>query len=155
MVKKDYIKWIRSKVGHDEIILNFAGAVIENDKGEILLQKRGDNGGWGLFGGAMELGESAEETAIREVQEESGYMIEVDRLVGIYTKYDCEYGNGDKAQTIVVLFSCKILGNSDDYDNSETVEMKFFARNNLPKLFNQQHTDGLNDYLAGNYGSYR
>lgn len=36
----DYIKWIRSKVGNDIIILNFSGACITNENGELLLQKR-------------------------------------------------------------------------------------------------------------------
>jgi hypothetical protein len=35
----DYIKWIRGKVGYDTIILNFAGAIITNDKGEVLQKK--------------------------------------------------------------------------------------------------------------------
>jgi isopentenyldiphosphate isomerase len=36
----DYIEWIRGKVGHDQIFLNFSGACITNDEGKILLQKR-------------------------------------------------------------------------------------------------------------------
>ncbi len=41
----NYIKDIRKKVGHDYIILNFAGGCVFNEEGEILLQKRGDNEG--------------------------------------------------------------------------------------------------------------
>ncbi|CAM3718823.1 NUDIX domain-containing protein [Marinicrinis lubricantis] len=67
----DYISWIRSRVGHNRIFLNFAGAIIANEAGEVLLQRRRDKGAWGFPGGAMELGESAEETAIREVLEVS------------------------------------------------------------------------------------
>lgn len=57
---KDYIRYIREKVGHDLIFLNFAGGIIYNEQNEILLQKRGDRNEWGLPGGAMELGESLE-----------------------------------------------------------------------------------------------
>ena len=42
MEKKDYIKWIRSKVGHERIILSFAGGCVFNDKGEVLLGRRAD-----------------------------------------------------------------------------------------------------------------
>lgn len=56
----DYIKWIRNKVGKDMIILNFSGAIIENEAQEILLQRRRDRNAWGFPGGAMELGESAQ-----------------------------------------------------------------------------------------------
>lgn len=91
----DYRKWIRSKVGHETIILNFLGACISNEKGEVLLQKRSvDEDLWGLLGGAIEIGESIEEAAIREVKEETGLDIVVDNLIGVYSKYFTEYKNG-------------------------------------------------------------
>lgn len=68
----DYIRKLRTKVGHDYVILNFSGGCVFNEVGEVLLQKRGDNGAWGFLGGAMEIGESAEETAIREIRKRLG-----------------------------------------------------------------------------------
>ncbi|WP_319021864.1 NUDIX hydrolase [Marinilactibacillus psychrotolerans] len=56
---KDYIKWLRTKVGHEKILLNFVGGILVNKQQEIFLQKRGDKKTWGLLGGAMKLGESA------------------------------------------------------------------------------------------------
>lgn len=47
----DYVKYIREKVGHSEIILNYAGCIVLNGAGEILLQKRRDCGEWGFLGG--------------------------------------------------------------------------------------------------------
>ncbi|MFE6014568.1 NTP pyrophosphohydrolase, partial [Bacillus thuringiensis] len=41
-INKDYIRYIRGKVGHDLIFLNFAGGIVYNERNEILLQKRGD-----------------------------------------------------------------------------------------------------------------
>ena len=35
MVQKDYIRWLREKVGHDLVFLNFAGGCIRNERGEI------------------------------------------------------------------------------------------------------------------------
>ena len=57
---KDYIKELRQKVGHDPVILAFASGVLVNSNNEILLQKRSDFNCWGLLGGALEFGESAE-----------------------------------------------------------------------------------------------
>ena len=37
----DYIKWIRSKVGHEKVILVFAGGCLFDDAGRVLLQRRG------------------------------------------------------------------------------------------------------------------
>jgi 8-oxo-dGTP pyrophosphatase MutT (NUDIX family) len=61
---QNYIRYIREKVGNDLIFLNFFEGIIYNEKNEVLLQKRGDRNAWGFPGGAMELGESAEETVI-------------------------------------------------------------------------------------------
>lgn len=58
----NYIKDIRSLVGNQNIILNFAGGVLVNNKNEILLQRRSDSKLWGLPGGAMELGETGQKT---------------------------------------------------------------------------------------------
>lgn len=68
----NYINWIRSKVGHEKVILVFAGGCLFDEDGKVLLQKRGDSGKWGFPGDAIELGETPEEAAIRELREECG-----------------------------------------------------------------------------------
>ena len=57
-------------------------AVILNERRELLLQRRSDNGQWGLPGGSVEIGESVTEAIQREVEEETGLRVEVVRLVG-------------------------------------------------------------------------
>lgn len=59
--------------------------VVENDKGEILLIHRTDNDNWALPGGAIDLGESVTQAAIRETEEETGIDCEVTGLIGIYS----------------------------------------------------------------------
>ena len=54
--------------------------------------------------------ENLAETAIREIKEETGYDVEINELVGVYTKYFQTYPNGDKAQSIVIVFTCSIAG---------------------------------------------
>ena len=83
----EYWKELRKKVGHDKIMLNCAGAAIFNSEGQVLLQKRKAGELWGFPGGVMELGESFEETIIREVMEETGLQVEVKQLIGVYSKY--------------------------------------------------------------------
>ena len=83
--KKNYIQWIRSKVGHEKIILVFAGGYILNEKSEVLLQRRGDTNMWGFPGGAIELGETPEMAVIREVKEETGLCLTSYKMRGIVT----------------------------------------------------------------------
>lgn len=153
--KRDYIHFIREKVGSELIFLNFAGGIICNEEGEVLLQKRGDRNAWGFPGGAMELGESAEETAIREIYEETGIKVTVEHLIGVYTKYFDEYPNGDQAQTIVVVFQCKPVGGSLKADGKETLELKYFPVDEFPPLFVKQHEDAWEDWLTNKKGCFR
>ncbi len=151
----DYIKFIRSKVGHDEIILNFAGGVVINDRGQILLHQRPDTNLWSLPGGAIELGESAQEAAIREIKEETGLEAKVDALLGVYTKYFSHLANNDKFQSIGITFCCSIIGGELIKKSTESSDVRFFEPDSLPSLAFQQHQDAISDYLAGKRGTYR
>lgn len=142
---QNYIKWIRSKVGHDKIILIFAGGCIFNEKREVLLQKRGDSNKWGFPGGAIELGETPQMAAIRETKEETGLDVEVVRLIGIYTDCNMEYPNGDKAQSICIAFELHRTGGELACDKDETLELKYFSLDDIPELFCRQHEELLHD----------
>ncbi|WP_436878026.1 NUDIX domain-containing protein [Mammaliicoccus sciuri] len=72
----DYISSLRDKVGHAPVILVGALVLIFNKDKQLLLQLRSDNESWGLPGGTMELGESFEEAATREVYEETNLEIQ-------------------------------------------------------------------------------
>lgn len=145
---QDYIKWVRSKVGHEKIILVFAGGCIFNEKGEVLLQRRYDSNKWGFPGGAIELGETPQMAAIREVKEETGLDVEVNNLIGIYTDCSMEYPNGDKAQSILIAYYLNVLGGKMFCDQEETLELKYFSLDNMPELFCKQHEDILCDIKA-------
>lgn len=151
----DYIRWIRERAGHERIFLNFAAAIVTDEQGRVLLQQRGDVDGWGFPGGGMELGESAEETVIREVREETGLEVRVEQLIGVYTKYLDSYPNGDQAQTIGIFFVCSVIGGTLRADGDETLDLRYFAPAEAPPLFNQQARDALADWLAGRSGAYR
>ena len=145
MENKDYIKWIRGKVGHEKIIIVYAGGCIFNKNGEVLLQKRADCNKWGFPGGAIELGETPEMAAIREVKEETGLDVEVDNLIGIYTDSDVICANGDKVHSICIGYEMSIVGGELICDENETLELKFFSLNDMPELFCKQHEELLRD----------
>ena len=148
----DYISWLRSKVGHEKVILVFAGGCLFNDEGKVLLQKRGDSGKWGFPGGAIELGEKPEETAVRELKEETGLDVEVESLIGIYTDSDIKYPSGDEAHSICIVYKLKAIGGELKCDNLETIGLKYFAIDELPEMFCKQHEDLKNDLIEKEQG---
>lgn len=152
---KGYITQLREKIGHQKMILNFAVGIIFNSKGEILLQKRGDSLKWGLPGGAVELDESFDEAAQREVFEETGLRIKVEKILGIYSgkKYQETRKNGDECQPVVVAFYTKFIGGKLKLtDNDETLDLDYFSEKELPNIHNKQHEDMITDAFIGASG---
>lgn len=146
----DYISFIRSKVGHDKIFLNFGSIVIYNEYNEILLQHRADTGNWGLPGGAMELGETIIEAAIREVGEETNIKFNAEELqfLGIYSAWDTVYTNGDKAQSIAYVFHAQYQGQAFYAADDESLELRFFGSEQLPKIFCEQNEVIIADFYT-------
>jgi 8-oxo-dGTP pyrophosphatase MutT (NUDIX family) len=81
----NYMRMLRQYVGTDPIILQGAAVILLNKKGEILLQKRADDGLWGIPGAGMELGDSFEETAMKEVKEETGLTLKSTKLFSLFS----------------------------------------------------------------------
>lgn len=155
----DYVSWLRAQVGHAPIQLNFAAGCVVTGEG-VLLQRRGDDGAWGFPGGAIELGESAGEAAVREVAEETGLRVAVDAMLGVYTKYRHRYPNGDVVQPITVFFRCSVVGRQPGGQNAESrqpesLELRYFPLSHVPRLMNRQHQDALSDLRLGRHGVFR
>ncbi|MGT2667358.1 NUDIX hydrolase [Streptococcus rifensis] len=152
---EDYISYIRSKVGHDKILLNFAGGVLADKEGKILLQRRRDKGSWGLPGGAMELGESSVDACEREFYEETGIRVKAKRLLNVYTKDVSSYPNGDVAQTVVILYEVEATGAYDiaGFHNEETLEVCFFSQEEIAHLepVFDKHRLMISEYFANRF----
>ncbi|EHB68593.1 MULTISPECIES: NUDIX domain-containing protein [Paenibacillus] len=85
-------------------IIVTGGAIIRDNQGRILLQRRSDYGDWGLPGGGMEAGESIEETMIREVFEETGLKVRRHELYTIYSGSRMKYKYPDGNEVVFVMF---------------------------------------------------
>ncbi len=143
----DYIKELRVQIGSRKIILNCAGAIIVQN-GKILMQRRSDNNRWGLIGGLMELHETYEETALREIYEETKLHVRLTSFLGIFHNHDMVWSNGDRAHTIGAYFTAEILAGYPQTDE-ESLELRFFAPEDLPDLFAQDHREAVQAYLTG------
>ena len=152
-----YIGWLRARVGREPVLLNFAGCVVRDDSGRVLLQRRGDGSRtlWGFPGGAVELGESVAEAAVREVREETGLTVRLTGLLGIYSKYRHTYASGDVAQSVTTFFLARSESGRLAADGAETLELGWFALDDLPELFTAQHEDAAADVRAGRSGVWR
>ena len=148
---KNYIKTLRQKVGHEPIILNFAGGILANSKNEILLQKRSDFNAWGLPGGALEFGESAPKACVREFLEENGLKVRTKSLLGVSTNFIQHYPNQDVAQAVLVEFVVELVEKMSKEISSETLDLKYFYKDKLPKIFNKQHQIFIDHYFNEDY----
>lgn len=131
-----YIMNLRKQVGHEPLIGLGATTLVFNEKNEILLNLRTDTNNWGIPGGSMELYETIEETAIRELKEEAGISAEELELVTVLSgkDYYFEYPNGDKLCTVIVLFKVKNYSGTVKVSDRESKDLKFFALDKLPNM---------------------
>lgn len=154
-MNQDYISYIRSKVGHDKVLLTFAGGILSDDEGRVLLQLRGDKKTWAIPGGSMELGESTLDTAKREFFEETGIQVEAVRFLNVYSNFEEIYPNGDKVQTIVIIYEFKALEDFDisDFHNDETLRLRFFSKEEIAELesVSDKHRLVLEEYFTNSF----
>lgn len=131
-----YIKELREKIGHEPIIGIGATTLVFNDKKELLLNLRSDTNTWGIPGGSMELYETIEETAIRELKEEANIDAKNLQLVTVLSgdEYYFEYPNGDKMCTVIVLFKVDNYSGTLKANDRESKKLQFFSLDNLPTM---------------------
>lgn len=135
---------------HNFVLLqDGASAIIVNEQGQILLQSRADRDKWGLPGGCQELGETFEETIIREIKEETNLDVyekdlELIKVVSGPSRRN-NYPNGDVVINNTVLYCVRNYTGELKW-NIESKEMKFFDIDNLPK--NQQDSDLIEIYKS-------
>ena len=130
-----YIMDLRQELGHRALIMAGACVLFVNEKNEILLQLRADNGYWGYPGGSMELGESFEECAKREAFEESGLIADeleyFDTESGESTHYI--YPNGDEIYVAGIVFLCRKYHGEMKIQEDEVRDQRFFSEDELPE----------------------
>lgn len=129
----EYYKELRKFVGHSPLILPGAVVLIWNEKKEVLLQER-DSGVYGLPGGLMELGESFEDTARREIVEETSLLLGELTLCDVYSgpDYYCEAPNGDTFYSVTAVYKTNEYKGNPVPDNIESISLQFFNPYFLP-----------------------
>ncbi|MBN1955879.1 MAG: NUDIX domain-containing protein [Anaerolineae bacterium] len=145
-----HIPWLRQRVGPAPLILAGGGACVQDEQGHVLLIRRSDDGTWGIPAGAVEIGERADRAAAREVEEETGLQVGIQRLTGVYAGpgFLHTFPHGDQVHVVAAFFAAHITGGTLRPDGQETLEARFFPPNRLPPL-PLRHRILIQDALAG------
>ena len=136
------VKLIRGEQTSEKGALR-AGAtavIFAGNRGKVLMTRRADNGRWCLPGGGMDPGESAEETCVREVLEETGLEVRVTKLFSVSTEpYWLEvHTNGNLVQAVVFNFEATVTGGELRLSD-ETTEFGYFTSAEIDNMDVMEH----------------
>jgi ADP-ribose pyrophosphatase YjhB (NUDIX family) len=127
-----------------------SSAVVMDSENRILLQRRSDSGNWALPGGTMDIGETFAQSAIREVKEETGFDVRIERIVGIYSDpgHVFAYEDGEVRQEFSICLACTIISGELKV-SSESTDVRFFSFDELPsQAMHESIRKRIEDYLS-------
>ena len=132
----NYLRNLRSKIGHQLLLLPSVTMVVRDDRGRVLLVKIADANLWLPPGGGIEPDESPKDAAIREMQEETGVLVEPVRIIGVYggPEYRVVYPNGDVVSYVTTVFECKVVSGEMAPDHEETLDVRYFSEAELDSV---------------------
>ena len=132
----DYIMDLRKIVGKRPLLQCAASVIIINEQGELLLGKRTDNQKWGYAGGSMNLGESVEDCARRELLEEMNLIADELEFFMINSGEETHYiyPNGDEVYNVEIVYLCRKYHGDMRPQKSELSELRFFPPDQLPDV---------------------
>jgi 8-oxo-dGTP diphosphatase len=149
----DYMRNLRRKIGTDRIMMPAVSAIIVNDRGEVLLHRSKDDGKWYVIGGALDPGEEVAHAVIREVFEETGLIVQIEKLSGVFVDPVVRYGNGDEVFYVATTFLCRPVGGQLRIGDDESLEVRYFRPDELPELM-PTHRQRIETALAGTQRAY-
>ncbi|WP_036625244.1 NUDIX hydrolase [Pantoea sp. AS-PWVM4] len=143
-----YVQLMRSLIGHRLLLLAGSNVILTDPRQRILLQLRLD-GSWGLPGGLLEPGESLEETAVREVKEETNLDVLQLTLLGVFSgpEYTFTLRNKDEINVITALFWSRNWSGEMINDPEEGQELAFFSPKELPDNMSEEYRGYIRYYL--------
>lgn len=149
-----YVSELRKQIGSRPIITVGATILVINESKEILFQHRSDTLEWGLPGGSMELGESLEQVAQRELKEETGLDAKAFDLIDVFSgkDYYFRYPNGDETFSVINLYRAAGIVGELEMTDGESIALQFFGKDNLPEKIEKRAKnliDRLGDRLWG------
>lgn len=144
-----YISNMRQYIGHAPM-LSAGATIVVLKENRILLNLRSDTNTWGIPGGATELGETLEETAARELKEETNLIANDFTLLTVFSgkKFYFKYPNGDALYAVVALYLANSVTGNLRISDGESLALKYFGKDELPNL--ESRAKVLIDWLVEN-----
>ena len=143
----DYIKELRKRTNHMPLVLPHSVVVLFNENNEILLEERSDDGYFDFPGGSIDLKESAEEAASRELLEETGLEALELELFKVYsgeiTHY--VYFNGDEIYGVDLVYLCHKYKGELKPQPEEVKSLKFYKLSEMPSKMSIRNKQIIED----------
>ncbi len=124
-----YIMDLRKAVGSKPLIMVGACVIVRNEQGHVLLQKRTDTLDWGTLGGSLELGESMEDAAERELFEEAGLTAEHYQFITLLSGADMyfRYPHGDEIYNVTGVYEAEGVSGTPTINDDESSALQYFS----------------------------
>lgn len=141
---------LRKVVGHRPLLQVGASVIVVDECDRILLQLRSDNNTWGYAGGSVEIDEKVEDTAKRELYEETGLIAKQLSLLGVFSGKELHniYTNGDEVSNIDIVFICKNYEGNLKCQAGEVENLKFFDISDLPDNIFKPNIPAIEEYIT-------
>ena len=132
-----HIARLRTVVGHELLLVPSVSVLPVDGAGRVLLVRHaGHDDGWGVLGGAVDMGESPAAAAVREAREETGADVELVRLLEVLggPDYEVTYPNGDRTAYVTAVYEARIISGSLAPGDGELSEVAWFTPGQLSGL---------------------
>jgi 8-oxo-dGTP pyrophosphatase MutT (NUDIX family) len=132
-----HIARLRAVVGHELLLLPSVSVLPVDEAGRVLLVRHaGHDDGWGVLGGAVDVGESPAAAAVREAREEIGVGIRLVRLLDVLggPDYEVSYPNGDRVAYVTAVYEARVVEGSPAVSDGELSELAWFGPGDLAGL---------------------